>query len=115
MSTGIGSLGFVTTTQRVTPAAARAATPAAAAAAQPSAGSVELALPLSVPPEASAAVEAAAARAEALAERNRQLHFELDEHSGRVVIEVRDLDGNILRTIPPSKAIDIMTSDRRFD
>ena len=26
-----------------------------------------------------------------------------------MVIEVRDLDGNVIKTIPPSKALDIMS------
>ena len=29
--------------------------------------------------------------------------------SNRVVIEVRDLDGNVLKTIPPAKALDVMS------
>ena len=29
--------------------------------------------------------------------------------ANRVVIEVRDLDGNVIKTIPPAKALDIMS------
>src|SRR6201985_3323750 len=32
-----------------------------------------------------------------------------DEASNRVVIEVRDLEGNVIKTIPPAKALDIMS------
>ena len=37
---------------------------------------------------------------------NRELHFETDEETGRVIIQVRDLEGNVIRTIPPSDALD---------
>ena len=40
---------------------------------------------------------------------NRELHFSHDKESGRVIIEVRDLEGNVLKTIPPSKAMDILS------
>ena len=51
----------------------------------------------------------AARRAEEFAERNRELHFAKDPSSGRIVVQVRDLDGNVLRTIPPSEALDVMS------
>jgi flagellar protein FlaG len=60
-------------------------------------------------PEARAMVDKAAQRVEQLHARNRELHFTRDEATNRVVIEVRDLDGNVLKTIPPSKALDIMS------
>jgi flagellar protein FlaG len=67
----------------------------------------------SVPPapteEAREMVDRAADRVHELHAENRELHFSTDEHSGRVIIEVRDLDGNLLKTIPPSKALDIMS------
>jgi len=44
-----------------------------------------------------------------LHENNRELHFSKDEATGRVVIQVRDLDGNVLKTIPPSRALDVMS------
>jgi FlaG protein len=40
---------------------------------------------------------------------NRELHFSKDDETGRVVIQVRDLDGNVLKTIPPSHALDVMS------
>ena len=60
-------------------------------------------------PEARELVAAAAEVVEALHRSNRELHFSRDEESGRVVIQVRDLEGNVLKTIPPSKALDIMS------
>ena len=38
-----------------------------------------------------------------LAAANRELHFRRDEATGRIIIEVRTLDGEVLRTIPPSR------------
>jgi uncharacterized FlaG/YvyC family protein len=68
-----------------------------------------VALPQSPPEEVRDAVGAAAARAAELRSQNRELHFEKDEHSGRVIIQVRDLAGNVIRTIPPSSALEIMS------
>ena len=35
------------------------------------------------------------------------LHFEADPERRRVLIEIRDFEGNVLRTIPPSEAVAI--------
>lgn len=67
----------------------------------------------SVPPapteEAREMVDRAVERVDELHASNRELHFSRDQESGRVIIEVRDLEGNVLKTIPPSKALDIMS------
>jgi FlaG protein len=70
--------------------------------------SVQLSLPASPPPEILDEIGAAAERAQELAGLNRELHFRKDETSGRVIVEVRDFDGNVIRTIPPSHALDVM-------
>jgi uncharacterized FlaG/YvyC family protein len=44
--------------------------------------------------------------ADQLRAQSRELHFEA-VGSGRVVVEVRDLDGNVIRTIPPAGALDV--------
>ena len=54
-------------------------------------------------------VDRAAERVDELHAANRELHFSRDKESGRVIIEVRDLEGNVLKTIPPSKAMDILS------
>ena len=41
--------------------------------------------------------------------RGRELRFEHDPDTGRLRIEVRDLEGNVLRTIPPSRVLDVAT------
>jgi FlaG protein len=72
-------------------------------------GVVVGAVPLAPAPEAREMVQKAAQRVEELRAENRELHFTRDQDSNRVVIEVRDLDGNVIRTIPPEKALDIMS------
>jgi len=62
-------------------------------------------------PEARALVAKAADVVQRLREHNRELHFTTDETTNRVVIEVRDLDGNVIKTIPPKKALDILSGD----
>jgi hypothetical protein len=65
-------------------------------------------------PEARELVAKAAEVVRKMHDNNRELHFSKDETSNRVVIEVRDLDGNVLKTIPPSKALDVMSGDADF-
>ena len=55
-----------------------------------------------------AEIDAAWERAAQLAEEDRELHFSHDAASGRLVIEVRTLSGEVLKTIPPSQALDIV-------
>ena len=60
------------------------------------------------PAEVLAEMEAASRRYDELRSQQRELHFTRDEAANRVVVQVRDLEGNILRTIPPSKALDVI-------
>ena len=82
--------------------------PGAAAGRAPAVGTVDV-IPASPPPVVLAAVDAAWERAAQLAAADRELHFRRDEQSGRTIIEVRTLDGEALRTIPPSRLLDVMT------
>ena len=68
-----------------------------------------VALPATPPTEVLDAVGAAAARAAELRASNRELHFRKDEQTGRVIVEVRDLAGHVIRTIPPSHALSVMS------
>ena len=52
-------------------------------------------------------VDAAGQRADELRAAGREVHFELDEQSGRLVIELRELDGGVLRELSPSDAVAI--------
>jgi hypothetical protein len=53
-------------------------------------------------------VDRAFDRAHELAAQNRELHFTTDRENGRVIVQIRDLDGNILRTIPNEQALEIL-------
>ncbi len=65
-------------------------------------------------PEAREMVNKAAEVVEQLRDNNRELHFSTDKATNRVVIEVRDLDGNVLKTIPPAKALDVLSGDAKL-
>ena len=77
--------------------------------AQQEEGTIVGEVPPAPTPEARQMVDKAAERVQELSKQNRELHFSRDESSNRVVIEVRDLEGNVLKTIPPAKALDIMS------
>jgi hypothetical protein len=53
-------------------------------------------------------VQFAAQRAAQMAADDRELHFTVDGETGRVVVQVRDLDGEVLRTIPGTHALDVL-------
>jgi FlaG protein len=71
--------------------------------------SAVLSVPAAPPAEVLDAIGAAAERAAELRSQNRELHFRKDEATGRVIVQVRDLAGNVIRTIPPSSALEIMS------
>jgi hypothetical protein len=62
-------------------------------------------IPASPPADVMHEVLAAQRAIEDMHARGRQLHFDMD--SGRVRILLQDLDGNTLREIPPSHALEI--------
>jgi hypothetical protein len=68
-------------------------------------------IPASPPPDVLEQMFDAAKVADKLRAQSRELHFEPVD-GGHVVIQVRDLDGNVIRTIPPSEALDIATGAR---
>jgi hypothetical protein len=105
---------------RFTPYQALAASPLAGAASAPAdttpgaqgaagADTVLGAIPPAPTAEAREMVDRAAERVEELRSQNRELHFSMDKTTNRVVIEVRDLDGNVIKTIPPAHALDVMS------
>ena len=63
-------------------------------------------LPASPPESVLEEMSAAGEVAQTLRAQARELHFET-LGNGRVVVQVRDLDGNVLRTIPPAMALDV--------
>jgi flagellar protein FlaG len=62
-------------------------------------------------PEARELVAKAAEVVQEMHDNNRELHFSKDETTNRVIIEVRDLDGKVLKTIPPKSALAFLTGD----
>jgi FlaG protein len=94
------------------PARASASFQAKLAAARPAApvDRVDVGVPGAPPAQVLDAVGVAADRVDALAAANRELHFERDPDTGRVIVQVRDLaSGEVLRTIPPSRALDVLS------
>jgi flagellar protein FlaG len=69
-------------------------------------------IPSSPPEELYDQIDAAASRVDELKAEGRELHFSFDNASKRVQIEVRDLKGNVVRTIPPSKALSVATGEK---
>ncbi len=63
------------------------------------------------PDELLEAMGAAAEVYERLAARGRELRFRIDPSTGRVTVEVHDLDGKLLYSIPPSRALDIASGE----
>lgn len=106
MTFEIGRLTFQT--PAATPPAPAKAPPAARRPTPEADVDTSSVIPAAPPPEVLAEVDAAFERAHQLAQENRELHFSTDAHTGRVVIEVRTLAGEVLRTIPPSEALDVM-------
>lgn len=70
---------------------------------------VDPTLPETIPHELATQISAAARTAADLHARGRELRFEPDPASGRVRVEVRDLDGNVLRQLPLTEALDVAT------
>ena len=112
MSFEIGPLPPVTpgvAARRPVPAATADFSVQLARASAPKGDIAVISLPPSPPPEVLDEVAAARDRAAELAANNRELHFSTDESTGRVIVQVRDLQGNVIRTIPPSEALDVMS------
>jgi hypothetical protein len=106
MSFDIGSVG-VAPTERVTGAGgdgAHRAEPVQA----PAGDAVKVdTFPASPPPQVRQEMATAAGVYDRLQEAGHQLSFQIDEHSGKLRIEVHDLDGHVLFTVPPAKALDV--------
>ncbi|MFL5816410.1 MAG: hypothetical protein ACJ76L_02300 [Conexibacter sp.] len=68
-------------------------------------------VPPSPPPEVLEAMDAAGRVARELHATGRELRFVPPQGGagGRIRVEVRDLDGNVLREIPPSELLDVAT------
>ena len=81
----------------------------------PAAGAEEVRLdtiPSNPPVELHEEIDRAAQRVDELRAQGRELHFAFDKDAGRVQIQVRDLDGNVVRTIPPSEALSVVSGQK---
>ena len=65
-------------------------------------------LPASPPPHVLRDVARAAQRVDELQDLDRELHFEADPDH-RVLVQIRDLSGRVLRAIPPSEALEVLS------
>ena len=65
------------------------------------------ALPSVPPPAVMADVSRAAQRYQELRAQGRELHFDVDINSGKVRVEVRTLDGQVIRQLPLSEALEV--------
>jgi hypothetical protein len=97
--------------RRTAPAPAADFSATLARAGAPAGDVAVISLPPSPPPEVLDEVAAARDRAAELAANNRELHFSVDDESNRVIVQVRDLAGNVIRTIPPSEALAVMSGE----
>jgi flagellar protein FlaG len=64
-------------------------------------------IPSTPPLEVMDAIAVAAQASERLAASGHELRFHLDPPTGKVTVELRDLQGNLLSTVAPSKALDV--------
>ncbi len=64
-------------------------------------------IPDSPPPEVVDAMATAATAHDRLAEADRGLSFKIDDATGKVTVTVHDAEGNVLFTVPGSKALEI--------
>jgi hypothetical protein len=63
--------------------------------------------PSSPPPEVHDAMAVAAQSYDKLQQAGKQLSFQVNDATGKLTVEVHDLSGNLLFTVPASKALDI--------
>src|SRR5262245_27862806 len=63
--------------------------------------------PSSPPAEVHDAIAVASQAADRLADQNRAMHFHIDDTTGKLSVELHDLQGNLLFTVPAKKAFDV--------
>ncbi len=109
MSVHLGHLSLVAAASGTPGAPGTPSAPAPVAPAPAAAPVTADVIPASPPPEVQAQVSEALQRAHDLFSENRELHFAKDPETDRIVVQVRDLEGNVVRTVPPSEALEVMT------
>jgi FlaG protein len=66
-------------------------------------------IPSSPPAQVWGEMQDASRRFAELRARDRELHFEKNPDTGRVMVEVRDGNGTLIRVIPPSEALAVIS------
>ncbi len=69
------------------------------------------AIPATPPDEVLNAMGVAADAYDQLAASGRQLHFGIDQASGKVVVQLHDDNGSMLSTVSPSKALEVAAGE----
>lgn len=64
-------------------------------------------IPTSPPDEVMDAMGVAAQAYQNLKDNGAELHFKVDEASGKLSVEVHDTHGNLMFTVPASKVLDV--------
>ena len=64
-------------------------------------------IPAAPPPEVLEAMGVAARAADRLAADGHQMRFAVDPQTAKVVVEIRNTQGDLLWTAPPSKALEV--------
>jgi hypothetical protein len=64
-------------------------------------------IPSSPPPEVHEAMGVAAQAYDKLQAQGREMRFKVNEGTGKLVVEVHDLHGQLLFQVPASKALDV--------
>lgn len=100
-----------TAAHETAPVGPAAAAPAGAAPGSPAYRTAPGAPP-PMPADLREQVEAAARRYRELSEQERHLRFTPDPMHNRVIVEVTDGQGRVLRTIPPASALEIAAGAR---
>jgi hypothetical protein len=107
MNFNIASVGAAAA-KPVTPGGASNRTERTAPTAKADEESVKVdAIPGSPPPEVHDAMAVAASAYEKLQSQDRELSFQIDDRTGKLQIAVHNLRGEVLFTVPPSKALDV--------
>jgi hypothetical protein len=64
-------------------------------------------IPSSPPPEVHEAMGVAARAYDSLQAQGQQMRFKVDQGTGKLVVEVHDLHGNLMFAVPTSKALEV--------
>jgi hypothetical protein len=67
-------------------------------------------LPSTPPPEVLDAIRAAAGTYDRLQAAGVQLHFHVDDRTGRVAVQVNDRQGMVIGSLAPRQLLDVATS-----